>query len=345
MSKQKPLLLISGVSGRIGSRAARHFSRNFQVVGLDIFEPSESCGECDFLFTDISSRENVQDTFHQISEKYGKKIAGVIHLAAYYNFAGGSWEKYEAITIGGTKNLLEALKEFEVEQFLFSSTILVYAPCKLGEKIDEDSPLDPKWEYPLSKVKTEALIAEQEIPGVILRIAGIYDDVCHSIPLSQQIARINEKKIESHLFPGNPKHGATFLHMDDLIHVMQIILDKRRALGECEIFVLGEEEVMCYRELQDEMGRLLHGKPWRTIQIPKWVAKMGAFLQDKLPFIQSSFIKPWMIDLADDHYDVDIHKAREVLGWEPVHALKNCLPKMVGALKKDPQKWYEEHGL
>jgi hypothetical protein len=44
-----------------------------------------------------------------------------------------------------------------------------------------------------------------------------------------------------------------------------------------------------------------------TPQIPKSPAKAGAWLQDQIPG-EEPFIKPWMIDLADDHYALDIHR-------------------------------------
>ena len=341
----KPVVLITGVCGRIGSAAAKAFSKEFQVVGLDIFEPTDPVKEIDFIRTDISSMENVKDSLNQVREKYGNKIASCVHLAAYYNFEGGAWEKYEKITIGGTRNLIEGLESFELEQFVFSSTLLVYRPCKLGEKITEDSPVDAKWEYPRSKVETEKIVQEKNISSVILRISGIYDDECHSIPISQHIARIYEKKLESHFFPGNPHHGASFMHMDDLIQALLSILEKRKELHSKELFVLGEPKVLSFQDLQNDIGLLLHGKKWWTFRIPKFIAKIGAFLQHTLPFMKKSFIKPWMIDLADDHYDVDILKAKKVLNWEPMHVLKNCLPKIIQALQKDPVHWFKENGF
>ncbi len=331
----KPILVITGVSGRLGSAAARQFSHDFHVIGLDIRAPEE---EMEFIFTDLATLEGVKDSFHQIREKHGNAIASVIHLAAYYNFEGGAWEKYQKITIDGTKHLLEALSEFEVEQFIFSSTMLVHVPCRRGEKINEQSEVKPKWEYPLSKVKTEELIHEKRgaMPCVILRIAGVYTDVCDSIPISQHIIRIYKKKLESHFFPGNVNHGASFLHLEDFIHALVMIVEKRSTLPQEEIFLLGELDVMSYRDLQHEIGMLVHGKSWWTVSIPKWMAKLGASLK-------KSFIKPWMIDLADDHYDLDVGKAARDLRWEPVHRLKNSLPRMIALLKENPEKWMNEH--
>ena len=76
---------------------------------------------------------------------------------------------------------------------------------------------------------------------------------------------------------------------------------------------------MGYEELQDELGELIHGKEWPTIRIPKVVAKAGAWVQEKLAPDEEHkpFIKPWMIDLADDHYAAMIIHAQTKLDWEP----------------------------
>jgi nucleoside-diphosphate-sugar epimerase len=52
-----------------------------------------------------------------------------------------------------------------------------------------------------------------------------------------------------------------------------------------------------------------------------------------------------MIDHADDHYALDASRAKELLGWEARHSLRETLPKMVAALKADPEGWYRENGL
>jgi hypothetical protein len=43
--------------------------------------------------------------------------------------------------------------------------MLVHAPCEPGQQIDEDWPVDPKWDYPQSKVRTEQLIRAEHGPG------------------------------------------------------------------------------------------------------------------------------------------------------------------------------------
>lgn len=322
--------------------AAKRLASNYRVIGLDLIPMPESIPNVEFIKVDLSSDEGVAAAFATLKQRHGKEIASILHLAAYYNFAGGQWEKYESITIGGTQRILTNIRDCKVEQFIFTSTMLVYAPCKLGEKINEEWPVEPKWEYPLSKIKTEELLKEMrgQMSTLIVRIAGVYDDYCHSIPLSNQIQRIYEKQLESHFYPGHLDHGAAFIHMEDLISLFVLAIDKRKELPKEEILVVGEERTLGYRELQDNIGRALYHKPWATWEIPKWVAKVGATLKAK-----KSFIKPWMIDLADDHYALDITRAKHLLGWNPEHSLGKCLPLMVSALKKNPVVWYKVHGL
>jgi nucleoside-diphosphate-sugar epimerase len=109
--------------------------------------------------------------------------------------------------------------------------------------------------------------------------------------------------------------------------------------------LVGESETLSYEELQQEFGQLIHGEPWETTQIPKALAKTGAWLQDNMPLLEEPFIKPWMIDLADDHYALDITRARTLLGWEPERSLRDTLPKMVAALQFDPVAWYGTNKL
>jgi nucleoside-diphosphate-sugar epimerase len=82
-----------------------------------------------------------------------------------------------------------------VEQFVFSSTMLVHAPVSPGQLIDENSPIEPRWAYPQSKVTTEALIWERRgnVPVVVLRIAGVYDDRGDNAFLAQQLSRVTKK--------------------------------------------------------------------------------------------------------------------------------------------------------
>lgn len=348
MKYQKSTILITGTSGRIGYPLAKRLAESSNVVGFDRRAPSHPPPSAECLYVDLTLEESVRRGLEAVRELHGSRIASVIHLAAYYDFSGAPSPLYEEITVRGTERLLRMLQDFEVEQFIFSSTDLVYAPSKSGQRINEDSPLQPKWPYPQSKVDTEQVIRAErgKIPAVILRIAGVYNDLCDSIPLAQQIQRIYEHDITARLFPGDVSAGRqAFVHIEDVLDSIVLAVARRKELSPEVTLLIGEAESLSYAELQRVLGLLIHGVAWKTYSLPKFVAKVGAWAQEKLPLNRPPFIKPWMIDLAADNFELDITRAHETLGWKPKHSLRHALPKMIPALKADPLAWYRQNEI
>lgn len=345
--QEKKVIIVTGACGRIGTNVVRRLGEKYPIVGFELLKSIYASEQEELVPVDISSDESVAQAFTHIKHFYGTKIASVVHLAAYYSFSEKHSPLYDKITVQGTERLLKALQEFEVEQFIFTSTMLVYAPTCPGCPITENSPVCPKWDYPLSKVKTEEAIhrLRGKIPTVILRIAGVYDDHCHSIPISHQIQRIYEKQLEARFFSGDTSHGAAFVHMDDLVEAIALCVEKRHQISEESVFLLGEPKTMSYDDLQREICRCLGVKEFTTIRIPKPLAKLGAWLLGHIPFRDPPFIRPWMIDLADDHYELDILHAKRLLGWTPKHALQTTLPIMIRELKQNPAHWYKINQL
>lgn len=342
----RPLILITGNSGLIGEKIVADLARDHRIVGLDVKKPESMPDGSDFVKTDLTDDASVRKALGTVRERHGSRLASVIHLAAYYDFSGAPSDLYDKLTVEGTRRLLRELQRFECGQFVFSSTLLVMKPAEPGDTIDEGSDLQAEWDYPRSKIQAEKVIASErgDIPAVVLRLAGAYDEGGHSPPLTQQIARINEKKLESHFFPGNQDHGQPFVHLDDTVLAFRRAVEKRDQLAGFQVFLIAEPDAMSYGELQDAIGEALHGTDWTTIRIPAPAAKAGAFVKDKLSGGEE-FIKPWMVDLADAHYPVSVDKARKVLGWNPAHRLRDTLPQMIRGLRADPEGWYRENGL
>lgn len=345
--ESKPLLLITGSSGFIGRALIERFAPTFRIVALDVQEPENRVEHTTFYRCDLTDSSSVEQALQQVYDEHGGSLTSVIHLAAYYDFSGEPDPLYKALTVEGTKRLLKELQKFEVEQFIFSSSLLVMEPAEeQTDVIAEDAPLDAEWAYPQSKLEAEKIVenCREDIPAVILRIAGVYDDNCHSLPISQHIRRIYEKQLESVFFPGDAERGQAFVHIEDLAECFFQTVGKRKTLDSCEVFLIAEPHVLSHQELQDDLGMLLHGKEWPTIRMPKILAKAGAWAKERL-LGQDEFIKPWMIDLADDHYPVDIAHAQAKLEWRPVHHVRAALPSMVHSLRENPAAFYSKHKL
>lgn len=343
---QRDVVVITGSSGFIGRALIARLAKRYEIVGLDFMLPATPNPAVDAVRVDLTSDGSVEAALARVRAGHGSHIASVIHLAGYYDLSGDPSPKYEAVTVRGTERLLRELQNFEVEQFIFASTMLVHAPTVPGRPIDETAPVAPKTPYPQSKAETEQVIAGRPgaIRTVILRLAGIYDERCHAAFLAQQIANINERQFVSYVYPGDPRSGQSYLHLDDLVTAVSRLIERRERLPPETTLLLGEPETMSYDELQREIGRLLHGEEWDTRQIPRPLAKAGQWLQEDV-LDEDPFIQPWMIDQASDHYELDIGRTRDLLEWEPQHRLRQTLPEMIAALKADPPGWYAANKL
>lgn len=347
---RKPVVIVTGSSGLIGGAVIDALRKRYQVVGFDLDGEPQPPPEVECVCVDLTDDESVHRGLERVRFAYGDRVASVIHLAAYYDFAGEPSDLYEKVTVEGTRRLLTRLRAqgFDVEQFVFSSTMLAHKPTDPGRPISEATELEGKWDYPESKIRTERVIREErgDIPALLMRIAGVYTDECGSIPIAHQIQRIAERRLTANVSPGDISHGQAFVHLSDLISAIVLAVTYRRSLGEEEAVLIGEPETYSYDQIQRRLGLLLHDdRDWTTQEIPKTVARSGAWVQGKIPGVEEPFIKPWMIDMADDHYELDISKARSTLQWEPEHRLIDALDGMVERLRDDWRGWYERQGL
>lgn len=352
-SGARGVVLVTGSSGAIGTSVVRALSATHHVVGLEV-----KCGDADYEChsVDLTSSDSVRRALREIEAAHGTRIASVIHLAAYYDLSGEPSPLYHSVNVEGTRLLLRALQAFEVDQFVYASTMLVHAPTVPGVPIGEDAPLAAKWAYPQSKLAAEETVRQEHgsIPFVLLRIAGVYTDRCDSPFLAHQIQRIYERHATGRLYAGDAARGQAFIHIDDLVELIGRVVERRRELPPALPLLVGEPTVMTYEALQNHLAWRLHGETrWPTHEIPRPLAKAGAWLRERLePVIPDAidrgerpFVRPYMAELAEDHYELDVSRARELLGWEPRHRLHESLAGMVDALKVDPVAWYRAHKL
>ncbi len=346
MAARKQTVIVTGSSGFIGSAVIDKLAGHYDLVGFDKEGSPHPPAAAECICVDLTSEDSVAAGFKRLRLAHGSKIASVIHLAAYFDLSGEPNDLYETVTVQGTKRLLQALQEFEVEQFVFMSTLLTHAPSGHGKRIDETSPRDDRFPYRASKLRTEQMILERhgDIPVVLLRPAGVYDDLGHATFLSHQIARIYERQLIAHVYPGDLTAGQPFLHLDDLTDALLRLVERRNDLPPELPLLLGESDVMGFDEIQRTLARLIHDEEWETRQMPKAIASTGAWMQDKV-FDEDPFVRPWMVDISSDHYEIDTARAEKLLDWQPETSLRESLPTIIDALKADPVAWYKANKL
>ena len=165
MSNTAPgIIIVTGSNGRIGEAVMRRLAgRLGDVVGFDRKAPTPPPPHCVYVPVDITSDQSVRDGLRTIHDHHGAHVVSVVHLAAYYDFFGKPSTKYEDITVNGTRRILRGLHEFDfdVEQFIFSSTMLVHRPENPGNSSPRTRPSTRHGPTPASKVRTEQIIHMQ----------------------------------------------------------------------------------------------------------------------------------------------------------------------------------------
>jgi hypothetical protein len=234
--------------------------------------------------------------------------------------------------------------------------MLVHAPNRPGEHMDEDQPFDPAYVYPRSKLAAEEAIKADHgrIPYVILRLAGVYDEKSVIPTLAQQMARIHGREFQGYLYAGSPLTGQSLLHKEDMIDAFRRTIDRRAQLPPATAILIGEPDPMSYDALQDEIGYLIHGaEDWPTLRVPRTLAAAGAWglaklepvIPDAIDMGEEPAVRPYMAMMGNHHYALDIRRARKLLGWEPAHRFKDDLPAIVAEVKRDPVGWYTRHKI
>ena len=235
----RPIVLITGAVGNLGRSLGEALGRDYRIVGLDL---KAEGADFPVFEADFTSDAAVELALRKFRDAFGSRIASVIHLVAYFDFTGEDHALYQTVNVEGTRRLLRALQDFEVEQFVYASTMLVHSPCRPGERIDEHQPIDARWAYPKSKAAAEVVVRAEHkrIPYVILRLAGVYDEYSMVPTMAQQMARIYDRDFQSYFYSGSTLVGQAMLHRDDMLEAFRRVVDRRDKLPPDAEMLIGE---------------------------------------------------------------------------------------------------------
>lgn len=154
-------ILVTGGAGFIGSHIIEQLDKSKNNV---IIVDNLATGfkrlinkNSKFIKTDIKNKEKLID----IIKKH--KIETVIHLAAYLNVseAEKNKKKYYNNNIIGTKKLLEACKNSNVKNIVFSSSCSIYG--NIRGAVSEKKKANPMGYYAFTKFQGENLIKEYSL--------------------------------------------------------------------------------------------------------------------------------------------------------------------------------------
>lgn len=242
-------ILVTGASGFIGSRLVeylvsgyhanvralvRTFGRAVHIARLPVH----------LIPGDITDPESLRQAIS------GCDI--VFHCAAGIS---GDDDERTAATVDGTRNMLEAAVEANVQRFVHVSTVAVHG-ADPGPVIDENTPLIKSGNlYADTKLEAEKLVLqygmEKGLPVAILRPTIVYGPRSGSWTL----APVNNIRAGSLALIDDGQGIANQVYVDDVVQALLLAATRPEAVGE--VFVVSNGNGVTWKEFFGYYARML----------------------------------------------------------------------------------------
>jgi GDP-4-dehydro-6-deoxy-D-mannose reductase len=234
-------VLITGVSGFVGSRLAGHLQgHGHKIAGTFIREPPELPG-VELFEADLLDTEALGRSIDAAAPEAVIHLAGLSHI-------GESWSDpalYFQVNVVGTENLLQAAAGVRL---VAASSAAVYGEVSDEEQpIPETHPVAPHSPYAWTKAAMERLVL---LHGAVVarsfNITGAGQAPNFALPaFAAQLAGIQRSDLPPVLSVGNLAARRDFLHVDDAVAAYRILLEQGEAGA---VYNLGSGEAVSIEE-------------------------------------------------------------------------------------------------
>jgi len=292
---------ITGASGFIGcalGKALLNDSKIDEVVGLirkpkeELLFPTRIAGS---LFDDGDAQqcfESMDVVIH---------LAGLAHVSS--QFDDDSLVEFRRVNVFGSLNVARSALAAGVKRLVFVSSVGVNGVTSETPFIESDHPqpagayAQSKWEAERELMKfsqqtgMEVVIIRPPLvygPNAPGKFASLIKWIDHGVPLP--LGAVHNRR--------------TLVSLDNLLDLIITCIDHPSAPGQ--VFLAGDGEDLSTTQLLQGVGEAM-GKQARLIPVPVPILRFGAWLLQKQGISQGLL----------GSLQVDISKAREVLGWEP----------------------------
>jgi GDP-4-dehydro-6-deoxy-D-mannose reductase len=215
-------VLVTGISGFIGPRLARHLlERGDRVSGTYLIDHPGFPGAEDVrLFeADLQDAAALERAVREAAPDTVVHLAGLSHV-------GESWKRmpdYFRVNVLGTDNLLAAAAGRPV---VIASSAEVYGLVPDAEQpIAEDRIVDPRTPYALTKAAAERLaLLSGAVVARAFNLVGPGQSSRFALPtFAEQLAAIKRGEREPVLRVGNLSARRDFVHVDDGVEAFRLL--------------------------------------------------------------------------------------------------------------------------
>jgi GDP-4-dehydro-6-deoxy-D-mannose reductase len=237
-------VLITGISGFVGSRLADCLSSRGHAVGGTFIEDEAPAVEAELYRADLGDLAALAEACGQFAPDRILHLAGLSHVGASFDRA----ELYRRVNLTGTENLVGAAGGTPV---VLASSSEVYGVVPPEEQpIPESREPEPRSPYAESKAASERVVLEAG--GLVVRcfnIVGPGQAPDFAFPaFARQLAEVERAERMPTLQVGNLQVWRDFVHLEDAIEGYALVLER----GEPgEVYNLGTG-------VAHSVGELLH---------------------------------------------------------------------------------------
>jgi dihydroflavonol-4-reductase len=321
--------LVTGAAGFLGSHVARQLVARGDNVRV-LIRPSSN----NRAISDLSLEYVTGDLREAASlERAMSGVKHVFHVAADYRlWAKHPQEIYDS-NVGGTKNLLAAAKNAEIEQLIYTSTVATIAVDR-PELPNEAT--DAKLEEMIGHYKRSKWMAEQEVlraakegfPAIVAMPTtpvGPWD--WKPTPTGKIILDFLNGRM-----PGYVETGLNFVGVEECA-AGHLLVSERGKVGER--YLLGAEN-LTLKGLLDVLAKIT-GLRAPAMKIPHGVALGVAYVESAFSRLigKEPQIPVEGVRIAQHKMFVDCSRARKELGFQP-GAVAEALERAV--------RWYQANG-
>ncbi|MDD5321296.1 MAG: SDR family oxidoreductase [Methylococcales bacterium] len=307
-------VLITGINGFVGKALGDELvTKGFNINGA--VRPSVPVDFPDtitkFVIKDIDSKTDWQNALEGVDV--------VIHLAARVHIiketASDALAEFRTVNVEGTLNLACQAVRAGVKRFIFISSIKVNGEgTLLGQpytEADQAAPVDP---YGISKREAEdalhRLASETGMDVVIIRPPLVYGPGVKAN--FQSMMRWLDRPVPLPL--GAIHNRRSLVALDNLIDLIITCIHHPAAANQ--VFIAGDGEDLSTTELLQRLATALGKTAW-LVPVPVPVLMCAASLLGKQAVAQR----------LCGSLQVDISKARDLLGWTPPVSVDEALHK------------------
>jgi len=329
--------LITGATGLLGSHIVEKLTAAGQPVRALVRETSDTS------FLDDRGVEKVVGDITDPASLPGatEGVQTVYHVAARVG-DWGPWDRFVAVSIEGTRNMLAAAKAAGVGRFLHVSSISAHGhPDGAGLVLDETAPLGVnlhKWSYySRAKVAAEKLVWAAHEAGdlsvTVVRPSWLYGPRDRaSMPRLIRAIRAGKGKL---IGDGTNRLNLTYAGNEAEGCILAATSD--RAVGES--YNLSCDGVITQAEYLNKIAACIGAKPV-TRKIPYSVANNAAFFLELFGHVIGRKTPPlvtrYTVWLIGRRCFFSADKARQDLGWKATVGYDEGIELSV--------KWALDHG-